>query len=51
MKNKLIEILFEEFVSNSGHFSSPDAEFWFQQFFGDFGESNQEIFKRLLEYP
>jgi hypothetical protein len=47
---KLIQILFEEFTSNGGHFSSPDAEFWFQQSFGDFGESNAEIFKRLLNF-
>jgi len=46
--NVLIKILFEEFSSNGGHFSSPDSDFWFAQSFGEFGESTQEIFKRLL---
>lgn len=51
IENKLIEILFEEFTCNGGYFSSPDSDFWFQQSFGEFSESNQEIFKRLLDFP
>jgi hypothetical protein len=49
MTQTLIHLLYDEYMSNGGHFQSSEADYMFRQAFSeDYDESTTDIFNRLI---
>jgi hypothetical protein len=50
MDKTLIHLLYDEYMSNGGHFQSTEADYMFRQAFAkEFDETAAQIFNRLIQ--